>query len=96
MLKTCGANIGDDNGIVYKVLKSDRLNLDTATAEQEEHVEEVGHEWYYALTFLMDSNWLLFGRLIEKLKNLRGMTTTPKHVWPPIIGWSNGTRIQGT
>ena len=56
VIKTCGANLGEDDGITQKVLESQGIDPNGATAEQEEQAEELGKEWYFALAFLMGSD----------------------------------------
>ena len=36
--------------------ESQGINADATTRAQEEDAEEIGKEWYYALTFLMESD----------------------------------------
>ena len=69
VLEGCGTNLGDDNGIMEKVLESQGINPDATTAGEEELAEELGEEWYFALTYLMGSNQTRFGHLPEDLEN---------------------------
>ena len=46
---------------MYKVLESQGFDPDLTTAAQEEDAEEIGKKWYFALAFLMGSDWIPFG-----------------------------------
>ena len=69
VIETCGANLGEDDGVMQKVLKSQGIDPNGAMAEQEEQAEELGKEWYFALAFLMGSDHTHFGHLLENLEN---------------------------
>ena len=69
VLSHIGAGIGDDEGIMKQVLRSQGININDATDEQEEAAELEGIQWYLALAFLMGSNRNRYGRLLEKLEN---------------------------
>ena len=56
VIKTCGANLGEDDEITQKDLESQGIDPSRAMAEQEEQVEELGKEWSFTLAFLMGSD----------------------------------------
>ena len=61
VLEACGANLGDDDRITQKLLESQGINPNAATAAEKELAEKLGKEWYFALTFLMGSDRTRFG-----------------------------------
>ena len=77
---TCGANLGEDDGITQKVLESQGIDPNRAMAKQEEQAEEVGKEWCFALAFLMGSDLTCSGCLLENLENeyTQGHNNCPK------------------
>ena len=56
VLDACGASMGEDDGIMQKVLESQGIDPDATTPAQEKDAEEIGKEWYYTLAFLVGSD----------------------------------------
>ena len=80
MLEHCGASLGEDDGIITKVLKRHDIEPATATATQKENARIEAQEWYYRLAFLMGADHVRFGRYLEDLENhfTQGVDWYPK------------------
>ena len=50
-------------------MESQGIDPSGPMAEQEEQVEELGKEWYFALAFLMGSDQTCFRHLLKNLEN---------------------------
>ena len=69
MLEHCGASLGEDDGIIAKVLKHPDIEPSTAAATQKEDARMEAQEWYYGLAFLMGADQARFGCYLEDLEN---------------------------
>ena len=69
MLEHCGASLGEDDGIITKVLEHHDIEPAGATATQKENTQIEAQEWYYGLAFLMGADCVRFGRYLEDLEN---------------------------
>ena len=69
MLDHCGASLGEDEGIINKVLESSSMTVSTATAILSENAHIEAQEWYYGLAFLMGADHIHFGCYLEDLEN---------------------------
>ena len=80
MLEHCGASLGEDDGIITKVLEHHDIEPSTATATQKENARIEAQEWYYGLAFLMGADRVRFGRYLEDLENdfTQGVDCYPK------------------
>ena len=80
MLEHCGASLGEDDGIITKVLEHHDIDPTTATATQKENARIEAQEWYYGLAFLMGADRVRFGRYLEDLENdfTQGVDRYPK------------------
>ena len=80
MLEHCGASLGEDDGIITKVLEHHDIEAATATATQKENARIEAQEWYYGLAFLMGADRVRFGRYLEDLENdfTQGIDQYPK------------------
>ena len=80
MLEHCGASLGEDDGIITKVLEHHDIEPSTATATQKEDARMEAQEWYYGLAFLMGADRVQFGRYMEDLENdfTQGVDRYPK------------------
>ena len=80
MLEHCGASLGEDDGIITKVLEHHDIEPATATATQKENTRIEAQEWYYGLAFLMGADRVRFGRYLEDLENdfTQGVDRYPK------------------
>ena len=56
MLEHCGASLGEDDGIITKVLEHHDIEPSTATPTQKENARIEAQEWYYGLAFLMGAD----------------------------------------
>ena len=79
-LEHCGASLGEDDGIITKVLEHHEIEPSTATATQKENARIEAQEWYYGLAFLMGADHIRFGRYLEDLENdfTQGVDRYPK------------------
>ena len=80
MLEHCRVSLGEDDGIITKVLEHHDIAPSTATATQKENVRIEAQEWYYGLAFLMGADRVRFGRYLEDLENdfTQGVDQYPK------------------
>ena len=80
MLEHCGASLGEDDGIITKVLKHHDIAPAMATARQKENAQNEAQEWYYGLAFLMGADCVHFGRYLVDLENdfMQGIDRYPK------------------
>ena len=80
MLEHCGASLGEDDGIIMKVLEHHDIEAATATATQKENARIKAQEWYYSLAFLIGADRVRFGRYLEDLENdfTQGVDRYPK------------------
>ena len=80
MLEHCGASLGEDDGIITKVLEHHDIEPSRATATQKENAQIEAQEWYYGLAFLMGADCVRFGRYLEDLENdfTQGVDRYPK------------------
>ena len=80
MLEHCGASLGEDDGIITKVLEHHDIDPAEATATQKENARIEAQEWYYGLAFLMGADRVRFGRYLEDLENdfTQGVDRYPK------------------
>ena len=80
MLEHCGASLGEDEGIITKVLEHHDIGVRTVTPTQKENAQIVAQEWYYGLAFLMGADRVRFGRYLEDLENdfTQGVDRYPK------------------
>ena len=80
MLEHCGASLGEDDGIITKVLEHHDVAPPTATATQKENARIEAQEWYYGLAFLMGADHVCFGCYLEDLENdfMQGVDQYPK------------------
>ena len=80
MLEHCGVSLGEDGGIITKVLEHHDIEAATATATQKENTQIEVQEWYYGLAFLMGANRVHFGCYLEDLENnfTQGVDRYPK------------------
>ena len=80
MLEHCGASLGEDDGIITKVLKHHNIEPAAAAATQKENARIEAQEWYYGLAFLMGADRVCFGRYLEDLENdfTQGVDRYPK------------------
>ena len=80
MLEHCRASLGEDDGIITKVLEHHDIEPSTATATQKENARIEAQEWYYGLSFLMGADRVRFGRYLEDLENdfTQGVDRYPK------------------
>ena len=80
MLEHCGASLGEDDGIITKVLEHHDIEPSTATPTQKENARIEAQEWYYGLAFLMGADRVRFGRYLEDLENdfTQGVDRYPK------------------
>ena len=80
MLEHCGASLGEDNGIITKVLEHHDIEPATATATQKENAQIEAQQWSYGLAFLMGADRVRFGRYLEDLENdfTQGVDRYPK------------------
>ena len=98
VLSHIGAGIGDDEAIMKQVLRSQGININDATDEEEESAELEGIQWYLALAFLMGSDWNRYGRLLEKLENdfTAGNDNYPKTLtdaYNMLLEWKDDPRL---
>ena len=98
VLNHVGAGIGDDDAIMKQVLRSQGINIEDATDDQEEAAELTGIQWYLALAFLMGSNQNCYGRLLEKLENdfTTGNNNYPKTLtdaYNMLLEWKDDPRL---
>ena len=61
MLEHCGASLGEDEGIITKVLEHHDIDVRTKTPTQKENARIEAQEWYYGLAFLMGADRVCFG-----------------------------------
>ena len=97
MLEHCGASLGEDDGIITKVLEHNDIDPTTATATQKEDARIEAQEWYYGLAFLMGANHVRFGRYVEDLENdfTQGVDRYPKsrvHAHHVLANWKQDPR----
>ena len=80
MLEHCGASLGEDDGIITKVLEHHDIEPTEATAMQKENARIEAQEWYYGLAFLMGADRVRFGQYLEDLENdfTQGVDRYPK------------------
>ena len=80
MLEHCGASLGEDDGIITKVLEHHDIEPSMATATQKENMRIEAQEWYYGLAFLMGADRVQFGHYLEDLENdfTQGVDRYPK------------------
>ena len=80
MMEHCGASLGEDDGIITKVLEHNDIDPTAATATQKENARIEAQEWYYGLAFLMGADRVRFGRYLEDLENdfTQGVDRYPK------------------
>ena len=80
MLEHCGASLGEDEGIITKVLEHHDIDVRTATPTQKENARIEAQEWYYGLAFLMGADRVRFGQYLEDLENdfTQGVDRYPK------------------
>ena len=80
MLEHCRASLGEDDGIITKVLEHHDVEPSTATATQKENARIEAQEWYYGLAFLMGADRVRFGRYLEDSENdfTQGVDRYPK------------------
>ena len=80
MLEHCGASLGEDEGIIKKILEHHDIDVRTATPTQKENAQIEAQEWYYGLAFLMGADRVRFGRYLEDLENdfTQGVDRYPK------------------
>ena len=80
MQEHCGASLGEDDGIITKVLEHHDIEPSMAMATQKENMWIEAQEWYYGLAFLMGADWVRFGRYLEDLENdfTQGVDRYPK------------------
>ena len=69
MLEHCEASLGEDEGIISKVLEHHDIDVRAATPTQKENARIEAQEWYYGLAFLMGANHVHFGQYLEDLEN---------------------------
>ena len=98
ILNHIGAGIGDDDAIMKQVLRSQGINIEDATDDQEEAAELTGIQWYLALAFLMGSDRNRYGRLLEKLENdfTAGNDNYPKTLtdaYNMLLEWKDDPRL---
>ena len=98
VLSHIGAGIGDDEAIMKQVLRSQGININNATDEEEESGELEGIQWYLALAFLMGSDRNRYGRLLEKLENdfTAGNDNYPKTLtdaYNMLLEWKDDPRL---
>ena len=98
VLNHIGAGIGDDDAIMKQVLRSQGINIEDATDDQEEVAELTGIQWYLALAFLMGSDQNRYGRLLEKLENdfTAGNDNYPKTLtdaYNMLLEWKDDPRL---
>ena len=82
MLEHCGASLGEDKGIITKVLEHHDIDVTTATPTQKENARIEAQEWYYGLAFLMGADCVHFGRYLEDMENdfTQGVDRYPKSI----------------
>ena len=56
MLEHCRASLGEDDGIITKVLEHHDIEPSMATATQIENARIEAQEWYYGLAVLMGAD----------------------------------------
>ena len=80
MLEHCGASLGEDDGIITKVLEHHDIEAATATATQKENAQIEAQEWYYGLAFLMGADRVHIGHYLEDHENdfTQGVDRYPK------------------
>ena len=80
MLEHCGESLGEDEGIITKVLEHHDIDVRTATPTQKENARIEAQEWYYGLAFLMGADRVRFGWYLEDLENdfTQGVDGYPK------------------
>ena len=69
ILEHCGASLGENEGIITKVLEHHDIDVTTATATQRENARIEAQQWYYGLVFLMGADCARFGPYLEDLEN---------------------------
>ncbi len=97
MIKHCGGSIGQEPGLVRKVLEDKGLIAEAATQEQIQEAQVTAQEVYLAAAFILGSDRNRYGKLLEDLENdyTLGQDNFPKTVtaaYSRLTNWKQNPR----
>ena len=97
MIEHCGGSIGQEPGLVRKVLEDKGLIAEAATQEQIQEAQVTAQEVYLAAAFILGSDRNRYGKLLEDLENdyTQGQDNFPKTVtaaYSRLTNWKQNLR----
>ena len=97
VIEHCGGSIGQEPGLVRKVLEDKGLIAEAATQEQIQEAQVTAQEVYLAAAFILGSDRNRYGKLLEDLENdyTQGQDNFPKTVtaaYSRLTNWKQNLR----
>ena len=97
VLKHCGGTIGDDPGLGKFIIEGKGMDPLSATDAEMANAQAIGQESYIAMAFIMGSDRVRFGKLLENMENdfIQGRATFPTTLttaYNLLINWKQDPR----
>jgi hypothetical protein len=97
VIEHCGGSIGQEPGLVQKVLQDRGKSSNTATADETREAQNAAQQQYLAVAFLLGSDRNRYGKLLEDLENdyTQGQDNYPKTVtaaYSLLTNWKQNPR----